>query len=95
MDFAHACVLGSLGSLARRDLRQCLIASLGEREHICGRWWLNMMECAPNVKLRAEGNRVQCLFQLSKLLAGIFEVDRERSSGFWLCERGSGWQNCF
>lgn len=85
MGLAHACVMGSLGSLAHRDLRQCWIASLGEREGICGRWWLSVMECVPNVKLIAKMNRIQCLIQLSKPHTGIFEVGRERSSGFcWL-----------
>lgn len=40
-----------------RDLRQGRIASLGEREGICVRWWLSVMECVPNVKLIAKVNR--------------------------------------
>lgn len=85
MGLTHACVIGSLGSLAHRELGKCRIASLGEREGICGRWWLSVMECVPNVKLIAKVNRIQCLVQLSKPLTGIFKVGRERSSGFcWL-----------
>lgn len=38
-------MLGSLRSLAHRDLIQCQIASVREREGICGRWWLRDGMC--------------------------------------------------
>lgn len=41
------------------------------------------MECVSNMKLIVKvEERIQFLIELSKLLTGIFEVGRERSSGF-------------